>query len=56
MKELYISPEVEVTCFAPVEGIASNWHQYAVNPAADDANSPVFEGEATNPSNGQFGV
>lgn len=22
MKELYVSPEVEITCFAPVEGIA----------------------------------
>ena len=25
MKELYISPEVEITCFAPVEDIANDF-------------------------------
>ena len=51
MKELYISPEVEVTCFAPVEGIASNWDQYAVNSVNNDPNSPVFNGDAADPTN-----
>ena len=29
MKELYISPELEILCFLPMEGIASNpvWQQ-----------------------------
>lgn len=48
MKELYVSPEVEVTCFAPVEGIASDW-EHSVSLTGDTGSSPVFEGSV--PSN-----
>ena len=27
MKELYTSPELEILCFAPMQGIASDWQQ-----------------------------
>ena len=30
MKELYISPELEILCFAPVQGIANSWTPYAL--------------------------
>ena len=26
MKELYIAPEVEILCFAPVEALANDWN------------------------------
>ena len=27
MKELYTSPELEILCFAPMQGIATDWPQ-----------------------------
>lgn len=43
MKELYISPEVEITCFAPIEGIALSEPNIML--ANDDsATSPNIQG------------
>lgn len=45
MKEFYVSPEVEVTCFAPVEGIASNEWELKLT---SNTESPVFESTLPN--------
>lgn len=43
MKELYVSPEVEITCFAPVEALANDsWQTWDAR--SGSTTSPVFEG------------
>ena len=63
MKELYISPELEILCFAPAEGIASNFGTTfgdgALTWSARSGNSDGistgegYEGDVTTPVGGQ---
>jgi len=58
MKELYISPELEILCFLPFEGIASNTFGQTGRSISDglsteetrpgDFNDPVDPGEDLN--------
>lgn len=41
MKELYISPDLKVLCFLPVEGIASGWGGWAAQKDQIDDNLSV---------------
>ena len=54
MKELYISPELNVLCFAPVERLA-NTDPYGIQLAADLGNGGLGN-EASPGDDGDFGL
>lgn len=45
MKELYIAPELEILCFAPMEGIASNEFAQTYGLSGRNSDDPWSTGE-----------
>ena len=43
MKELYTSPELEILCFAPMQGIAADWPQTFDRPQGGTSNDVSTE-------------
>lgn len=61
MKELYIAPEAEIICFAPIEELADSWN-WSDNPVSfmssgnSNATVEIEIPEATNPTqDGEMG-